>query len=257
LYAKNRNVRVDVTPEYMLFPNVPKIMRQVLGSDIKIIFMLRNPIARAYSHYWMSYRRGIEQLSFFDAIKCEKGRILEGNFELNHFSYATRGLYASHIERYLEFFRKEQMKFVFFEDLVSNPQKSIDEVLSFLGVESLEISKDKLHGNKARVPRALFFRRLMRNPPHFLRLIFRKLPFLKSFVWKIVEFFSPGDPRRHANPTKMDSLRLKIRALLDRVNEKTLETPVMSNEAKSYLDAYFEEDSKKLELIVDRPLPWR
>lgn len=53
--------------------------------------MVRNPIDRSYSHYWMSYRRGYEKEPFEKAIELEKDRIRIGNFEKINFSYVERG----------------------------------------------------------------------------------------------------------------------------------------------------------------------
>ena len=58
----------EVTPDYNYVPTVPGRIYKTLGKDIKLIFMLRNPVDRAYSNYWMSFRRGHERFSFEKAI---------------------------------------------------------------------------------------------------------------------------------------------------------------------------------------------
>ena len=57
----------------------PKRVSEVLP-HVKIIVLLRNPVDRAYSHYYHEVRKKRETLSFEDAIKTEEER-LRGEFE--------------------------------------------------------------------------------------------------------------------------------------------------------------------------------
>lgn len=73
------------TPE-RIFQNIP---------DVKLIFLLRNPVDRAYSHYWHAVRGGRIKNGFEEKIKNEGNNILE------------TGKYAKYINKYLKFFKKE------------------------------------------------------------------------------------------------------------------------------------------------------
>ena len=75
--------------------------------NVKLIFILRNPVIRAYSHYRMSRFRGLETNDFITALALEKNRLkfpedhqkyitkVKGHFERMHFGYVSRGLYLS------------------------------------------------------------------------------------------------------------------------------------------------------------------
>ena len=52
----------------MYLDYIPQRIYNALRENIKFMFMLRNPIDRAYSHYWMSYKRGYEKETFEKAI---------------------------------------------------------------------------------------------------------------------------------------------------------------------------------------------
>lgn len=52
-----------ITPVYLFFEYVTERIKDTLDTDIKFLIILRNPIDRAYSHYWMSFKRGYETLS--------------------------------------------------------------------------------------------------------------------------------------------------------------------------------------------------
>lgn len=65
----------EKSPSYMLNADVvAKRMKEVLPSP-KLIFMLRNPVERAYSGYWMFYINGEENLPFDIAVWNEKWHI--------------------------------------------------------------------------------------------------------------------------------------------------------------------------------------
>ena len=61
----------------MFFSEVPKLIYDY-NSDAKIIFLLRDPIERAYSHWWMWYSRKIIKNSFYTSIRKEINRINKG-----------------------------------------------------------------------------------------------------------------------------------------------------------------------------------
>jgi len=117
----------EIDSVYMYFEYVPERIYKHLGKDIKLIFMLRNPVDRAYSHYWMSYRRGYETETFERAIELEQKRIKIDEFHKIHFSYIDRGFYAKQIKRYLKLFPKENMLFIIFEeDFLKNRKKQLN-----------------------------------------------------------------------------------------------------------------------------------
>lgn len=58
----------EATPIYMYWNPAIKRIKDY-NPDMKLIFILRNPIERAYSHYIMEYKRDAETLSFSEAIR--------------------------------------------------------------------------------------------------------------------------------------------------------------------------------------------
>lgn len=138
----------EKTPAYMALPFVPKRIFS-LYPKTKIIMILRNPVSRAYSHYQFNVRRGLENLSFEEAIKAEPSRVTEGkqktrkNFHYeNHismrYSYLGLGIYDKQIQRWLDYFPREQILILKFDDLVQDPQKMMDEIFTFLGLPPFE-----------------------------------------------------------------------------------------------------------------------
>jgi hypothetical protein len=135
----------------LYLPFVPERIHSV-NPSAKLIVALRNPIERAYSHWWYFYARGIEQLSFEDAIREDLERIqagwrLESAYERQIYQlaldYTGKGIYRTYIDsgyyleqiaRYLRCFPLNQFKFVLFEDLIHNLPDTVRDIEEWLGV---------------------------------------------------------------------------------------------------------------------------
>lgn len=111
--------QIDASPSYMIHPAVPERIRTV-NSDAKVIFILRDPVARAYSHFQHNLRAGLEKLDFPAALAAEEVRIaadleaMAGNPEeigisFALYSYRSRGTYALYLERFAQEFPSENI----------------------------------------------------------------------------------------------------------------------------------------------------
>jgi hypothetical protein len=109
-------------------------------SDCKIIILLRNPIERAWSHYWhnhLTLKEGSEPLSFEEAIE----RPINNEEDIYHFSYLQTGLYAKHLKKWAEFFPIENILILHSQDLYDNPQDVFIQVQMWLGLDTIKISQ--------------------------------------------------------------------------------------------------------------------
>ena len=107
---------------------------------VRIVFLLRNPIDRAYSNYLWTKQNGLESESFTVALKLEERRERELSAELRYarpFSYFSRGLYARHLEPYFEYFPREQILVMLQEDIAADPYSVACKFQSFLRVNHL------------------------------------------------------------------------------------------------------------------------
>lgn len=111
-------IRGEVDPSYMFFPKTSKRIK-ALCPNPKFIVILREPLARAYSHYLMSTQRGYETLEFVQALEREKSRLENDSslFSFEHHSYLTRGNYSEQIRRYQLEFPTSSFLFLRFDDL--------------------------------------------------------------------------------------------------------------------------------------------
>ena len=106
--------------------------------DVKLVFTLREPVARAYSNYLWTRMNGLETESFDRALALEDERqqTLPERFKFARpYSYFSRGLYAELLKPYVALFPMEQLLILKFEDLVATPTAAARTLHTFLGVE--------------------------------------------------------------------------------------------------------------------------
>jgi hypothetical protein len=124
----------EATPYYLIHPDAP-VRASALLPSAQLVVLLREPVARAYSHYQHMVRLGFERLPFDEAIDKEASRITSGDKANHRFSYLARGRYAEQIERWLDHFPRSQMLVLASEDLYTRPADAYSELLDFLGLE--------------------------------------------------------------------------------------------------------------------------
>lgn len=103
--------------------------------DAKIVIILRDPADRAFSHYKMSLRRGLETEHNFlrgvekDYNKARKGWGVSG-------LYIELGLYYEQVKRFMDTFSPDRVLVLLYDEWRSDNQSALNRVFSFLGVES-------------------------------------------------------------------------------------------------------------------------
>jgi hypothetical protein len=141
----------EASPYYFFHPAAPRRVYDYYPA-IKLILLLRNPVDRAYSHYYHNIRRNRETRSFAEAIAMEP-RLIAGdeerlyrddsyrNHNHKHFSYLARGVYIRQLERWTALFPMAQFKIIKSEHFFNRPQEVLEEIVAFLGIESSSLKK--------------------------------------------------------------------------------------------------------------------
>lgn len=125
----SHKVYFDPTPEYLKDPLAPKRIFE-FRPDARFIFALRNPIDRAVSLWWHQRRK--KRINFdFEDVFNRKGI---GSFGL-YDEWVVSGFYQLWIDNFLEYFPRENMKVMIYDDLQSDSKTYIQEFYRFLGVE--------------------------------------------------------------------------------------------------------------------------
>ncbi len=216
----------EKSTSYILHPRAAERIK-AYNPDMKIIFILRNPVFRAYSQYKQNIANGTEYLSFEKAIRIENRRRKLGGFFANNYAYLSRGYYYEQLKPFYDTFPSEQIKIFIFDEFLTNPEQARQEVCDFLGIPcELKAAKaESKHSNRTRVPKVL-------GAP-FIFMLYRK--YVSRYMGRL-----PGLHR--------GIMQLESRLYKDVGYEQ------MPDELQSRLQRRFGEANKKLERLLDREL---
>jgi hypothetical protein len=167
--AKGFPVRGDASPHYLYWgEKVAPRLAQAYPEPPKMIVMLRDPVARAYSWYWNMVREGNETLPFEEALACEKDRLQANRTELEKqgsmkFGYVQGSRYATQLKPFLDIFPRENFHFILHEDLQESLPNTMKQVLAFLGLDVEQRHFGSLQSNPAAMPRSMTLQRWLRK----------------------------------------------------------------------------------------------
>lgn len=119
---------------------VPEILK--FNPVAKFIVMLRNPVDLIYSLHSQMLFQGIENITDFEKAwrageDRNKGRKIPLLcFDKNSLLYSEWGKLGEQLKRVFSYVKKGQIKVIIFDDFVTNPKKTYEEVLRFLNVPS-------------------------------------------------------------------------------------------------------------------------
>ena len=108
-----------------LHKNVPQRARAVVGDKLKVIYSVRDPVERAISHHYHMFRAGDAPLDFGQAL---------GAIPL--ITLCSR--YAFQIEPWIQEIGSENIRINKFEDFVSDRDRTVSELVTFLDVHHVE-----------------------------------------------------------------------------------------------------------------------
>jgi hypothetical protein len=137
--------------------------------DARLVCVLRNPVDRAYSHYWHKRERGSEDLAFEDALVAEPERIGRSEPDSRAYSYAARGRYVEQLEHVATLFPRSALLVLLFDDLVTDPADTFRRVCEHLGVSASVPPNPDRRVNRYGGFRSLRLRNAARRLPKPLR----------------------------------------------------------------------------------------
>lgn len=127
--AGTDRVAGEATPTYLHSDvAIARLARTI--SQAKLIVTVRNPVDRAYSHYWQACLYRVENRSFAEAVGDELGT---GHPDGG--PYLTPGRYVQHLERVCHYFPRSSILVVLFDDLRRDPQEVFSRVCRHIGVD--------------------------------------------------------------------------------------------------------------------------
>ena len=219
LFDDAYEVRGEASPCYTLYPRrkgVPERIKALIP-DAKLIYLVRDPVARAVSQYRFSVSVENEHRSLSEALAD-----LSDPYSL----YTCPGFYAAQLERYLLHFPQENILVVDQADLHAERQATLCEIFAFLGVDDSFISPlfdDEFNTGEER-----------RTYSRFVILHRRTQARLQ------------GLPR---------GLRRFLRRAIEDVVSRPLEPPVLDDDLRARLQTLYASDVQRLRELTGKSLP--
>ena len=119
-------VRGESSPHYTnrpAFAGVPERMREVLGDEVRLIYVVRDPIDRMLSHYLHNLGGGYDERPLTEALAEPES------------SYVARSRYFFQLEPYLEAFGRDRIQIVSREDLKRDRPETMRRAFAFCEVD--------------------------------------------------------------------------------------------------------------------------
>ena len=224
-FDPSARIRGESSPHYTNRPSFNGVagrMRELLGSDVRLVYVVRDPIDRMLSHYLHNVGGGYEDRSLVDALSDPES------------SYVARSRYFFQVEPYLEEFGDDRVQIVGREELKADRPGTMRRTFEFLGVDpnftSEQFEREWETGVAKTGSRFRLMDRAVRLPG--LRAIdrnFDRLP--ESLRWLAERVVHDPDRGEVAKPEVPDSLR-------------------------RHLVELFRDDTAKLERLAGRSFGW-
>lgn len=120
----------EASVSYLFYPESAQRIRDFCP-EAKIIISLREPVARALSHYQMDFSLGLVKYTLEEIWKNKAGHPKTGLYYQQYFQISD---YLPQIKNYLEVFPRNQIHFLLHEDLIENRERTIQAICKFLGI---------------------------------------------------------------------------------------------------------------------------
>ncbi|WP_200945613.1 sulfotransferase domain-containing protein [Methylobacterium sp. Leaf456] len=123
-------LRFEATPITIYWPNALERVRRY-RTDIRLIFLFRDPVERAFSHWKMEFARCREDQSFAWCVGPGRKRVGTAH---RVYSYVERGFYGTQLERIRALFPREQILCLTTTALRYAPAATLERITDFLGI---------------------------------------------------------------------------------------------------------------------------
>ncbi|MFM2198148.1 MAG: hypothetical protein RLZZ505_1580 [Verrucomicrobiota bacterium] len=135
----------EVTPHYAVMSDRDIASINALKPDMKMVYLLRNPIDRMWSHAAMQFS---EKYNHQGIGAIDKQAILDFLLKPNHLAHAR---YYENLMRWEKHFPRKQIFIGYFDEIAEDPNRLLSRTFQFLGVgHSAEYisarSSEKIYG---------------------------------------------------------------------------------------------------------------
>ncbi len=130
--ASHFNAVGEASTSYLWEKETPYRIKKCIP-NAKIIIILRDPIDRAFSHYLMDVRDGLQDRPFYDALLEDYSATEKGYF-ISHL-YVELGMYYKQVKRYIDAFGRQSLLILSFDDFKRDSGMVFGKVARFLEID--------------------------------------------------------------------------------------------------------------------------
>lgn len=213
--------------------------------NLKLIFIMRNPVQRSFSHYKYALLNGnmSYKTSKYD---CKYGHTktfykkVKEAYKKNRLSKEEifcSGKYYCCINNFMQHFKKENMKFIIFEEFIKDPEKISKEIYEFLNISVDNNIEYKVKSNESKEFNITSASKIkLFGVLHNLRNIFASLELYNKYP--IIN-------------RKIDQLYYKIKT---ESRIKSNNKSCINEKTRILLENYYRKDKNKLKKLMDKDL---
>lgn len=241
-HCQGRCLRLEATPVYLYSSRTPQKIKRSL-QDVKIVFILREPIERLISFYRFEKQGNVlpSSLSFDEYVhllfqkesKCDQKAVRPP-----YMRALEEGRYSTYLESYFDVFERDRLCVLQSEKLKQDPATLLEDVCVFAGIDpsfyrdydfqvfhrTPEVKSTTIHGAYLRFRKNI--RAYAHNKPWF-RVIARSI----QRLWEPIYF---------------------------RLNRGHRQDIAISEKNQSLLNAYYSDETKALaQLLGEKHFSWR
>ena len=243
-YFAGEYAHADIADKRLIAKNVmvmhsPEVMQRIHGhnSEIHLVVLLREPVARAYSAYWWARRRGWENIKTYEeALAAEEGRLNEDWFKWRQCAYQYNGIYYPHVKNLITQFGSSRVHCLLTDDLKEDAAAVCQQLFDHIGVRTDFKPVIGERHNQAVLPRS------------------------ERFNYLFTQFLASHNPLRKAIRKLLpDATAYKLRkAVLDwndkRQNDVNSTPPPLNPETQERQITYFKPFNEQLAELLNRDL---
>ena len=234
--CNDHQIRMEATPDYLYSSEAAKKIRNDLP-DVKMVFILRDPVDRLGSWYRFSILNGLieKYISFEEYIRLQQD---SDNTTPQHLKSLQQGRYSEYLKIYYKIFKGHEIKICFYEDLVKNPRWFCSELSTFTNIDPLYFSDYNFVVHNRSLP--------VKSVK--IHKLFRKL---KRTVRPATSMLSSGIRK------KLKLAGNNIETIYANVNTAKSEVAIeISTDLKKYLDEYYKNEKNAIYELSGQLPPW-
>lgn len=234
-----QNWRFEASPDYLYSSSTSRLISQTLP-NVRILFILRDPISRLLS--WYRFGRAMSEIpltiSFDEYVNVQRENENNGSLKAPHpaFFALQQGRYSQYLKSYIEVFDNREMGITFSEHLWRDPASFMMSLCQWVGIDQSYFRGQRFEIiNKFRDVRSRGFHKLYSRSKVAARHLLGHTPKLRQMFRQI---------------------RPRFDATYEKINVTKGDKIAMSPATRNFILSYYADEARCLKEMFDLEAPW-